>query len=396
MHNLTKIKVFRILLYVTYPFSLIFLLPAAAMRKKWNVRHFFFFDRYAIGGAQKVHLDILESISDLPKIVFFTRLSPNDKMKKSFYSFKNTRCFDIHFWCDNLLFRLFSVHYYAFLVNRYPNAVVLSSNSTFFYDMVPFLNKHVKKIELLHNFSYGKNGMEFFGLANYRYLDLRLVIDTITFQNILEQYHTFNVPKIYFDRVQTIEYGVPIPPPTQKPEMPPLNILYAGRGSKQKRIWLLNRIAEYFIQHGTAVTFTFAGSMGDELSPAVKAHCKVLTEVGEKTVMDDLFSKSHVIILTSSFEGFPVVVKEGMSFGCVPLVTALPGNKTHLVHDFNALLLDDVENEDSVVNHAINNIEMLLNNLDVLERLSKTCYDYAAQNFSKNNFLKTYRHLLLS
>jgi glycosyltransferase involved in cell wall biosynthesis len=136
--------------------------------------------------------------------------------------------------------------------------------------------------------------------------------------------------------------------------------------------------------------------MGDELSPAVKAHCKVLTEVGEKTVMDDLFSKSHVIILTSSFEGFPVVVKEGMSFGCVPLVTALPGNKTHLVHDFNALLLDDVENEDSVVNHAINNIEMLLNNLDVLERLSKTCYDYAAQNFSKNNFLKTYRHLLLS
>lgn len=394
MHNLTKIKLFRILLCITYPLSVIFLLPAALVRKKWKVRHFFFFDRYAIGGAQKVHLDILESIRDLPKIVFFTRRSPNDKMKDSFYSFQNTHCVDIHFWCDNLLFRLFSVHYFCFLINRYPEAVIVSSNSTFFYDMLPFLRKRIRKIELLHNFSFGKNGMEFFGLANYRHLDLRLVIDSITFQNILDQYRAYNVPKIYYDRVKTIEYGVPIPAPTVKPDVPPLEVLYAGRGSKQKRIWLLNRIAEYFIQSNPSVKFTFAGSMGNELSPLVKANCKVLNEVGEKAVMDNLFRTSHVIILTSSFEGFPVVVKEGMSFGCVPIVTALPGNKTHLVHGFNALLLDDVENEDSVVNHAIKNIEKLLHDPDALKRLSKNCYEYAAQNFSKDNFFKTYRQLL--
>lgn len=394
MHNLTKIKLFRILLCITYPFCFIFLFPVLLSRKKWHVHHFFFFDRYAIGGAQKVHLDILEAVKDLPKTVFFTRHSPNDKMKDSFYSFKNTQCFDIHFWCDNLLLRLFSVHYFCFLINQCPDAIVLSSNSTFFYDMLPFLKKKIRKIELLHNFSYGKKGMEFFGLANYQYLDFRLVIDRITFQNILEQYVLHNIPKNYYDRVKVIEYGVPIPPPTTKLDVPPLKILYAGRGTKQKRIWLLNRIAEHFINNNSPVAFTFVGSMRDELSPTVKTHYRVLNEVGEKAIMNDLFRASHLIILTSSFEGFPVVVKEGMSFGCVPMVTALPGNKTHLVHDFNALLLDDVENEDSVVDHAIENIEMLLHNPRILERLSKNCYNYAVQNFSKDNFFKSYRELL--
>jgi glycosyltransferase involved in cell wall biosynthesis len=134
--------------------------------------------------------------------------------------------------------------------------------------------------------------------------------------------------------------------------------------------------------------------MADDLSPLVQKHCTVLNEVGDKAVMDDLFRIAHIIILTSSFEGFPVVVKEGMSFGCVPIVTALPGNKTHLVHNFNALLLDDVENEDSVVNHAITNIEMLCNKPGALRQLSENCYDYAKQNFSKEDFFKSYRQLL--
>ena len=111
MHNLTKIKIFRIALWITYPLALLFLYPLALLRKQNSSGLFFLFDRYSIGGAQRIHLDILHSVPDIPKQVWFTRKSPNDKLKKTFYSVPATSNFDIHGVCDWLLFRLFSVHY---------------------------------------------------------------------------------------------------------------------------------------------------------------------------------------------------------------------------------------------------------------------------------------------
>lgn len=396
MHNLTKIKLFRILLWVTYPISIILLYPLVLLRKKNPSSLFFFFDRYAIGGAQRVHLDILESVRDIFKIVYFTRYSPNDKLKQEFYSFPDTKCVDIHFWCDNLLFRLFIVHFYAFYLNRHKNTVVLSSNSTFFYDMLPFLRKSAKKIELLHNFSYGKKGMEFFGLANHRFLDYRMVIDAVTLQNIYDQYKHFNIDEKFNPRVQLIEFGVDIPASTEKIPVPPLKILYAGRGTAQKRIWLLNEIVEHFLNINAPVEFTFAGSMADELSATVKEECTVYREIGDRNEMNRLYRGSHAIILTSAFEGFPLVIKEGMSFGCIPIVTGLPGNRIHLKHLKNALLMEDPEDERAVVQQGINNIDLLLNNPLLLRDLSANAYDYAVDYFQKAEFLKKYRSLLLN
>jgi glycosyltransferase involved in cell wall biosynthesis len=395
MHNLTKIKLFRTLLWVVFPFALIFVYPFALLRRRKRTSLFFLFDRYAIGGAQRVYFDILESVSDIQKTVYFTRESGDASLKESFYSLPNTECYDIHFWCDNLLFRLFSVHFISFYVNRHDHAKVLGSNSTFFYDMLPFLNKQVTKIELLHNFSFGKKGMEFFGLANHKFLDERMVIDNTTKENIIEQYKFYGVPQSYNNRIQVVEYGVNIPEPVVKSPVPPLKILYAGRGTRQKRIWLLNRIAAHFISNGSPVEFTFVGSMGSDLSAFVKKHCNVLGETGDQNVMRRLFSEHHVVILTSAFEGFPVVVKEGMSFGCVPIVTALPGNRIHLKHLSNALLIESVEDENRVVEEGIRNIEMLISQPELLAKLSQNAYEYAQKKFGKQDFLTAYRTLLV-
>lgn len=394
MHNLTKIKIFRVLLWIIYPFALVLIFPFAFIKGKKRSSIFFFFDRYAIGGAQRVYLDILESINDIQKTVYFTRKSADDKLKQRFYSLPFTECHDIHFWCDNLLFRLFTVHYFAFYLNRHIGTKILGSNSTFFYDMLPFLNKNIKKIELLHNFSYGKKGMEFFGLANHRYIDARMVIDNYTKENIINQYKTFGIPVTFNDKVHVMEYGVSIPQPADKPSVPPLKILYAGRGTRQKRIWLLNKIAEHFISDHSPVEFTFAGSMSDELSETVMKNCKVSGEIGNQKEMNDLFATHHAIILTSSFEGFPVVVKEGMAFGCVPVVTALPGNKIHLQHLTNALLIENVENENKVVEEGIRNIKLILSQPDLLRTLSQNAYLYAQKKFGKQEFLTAYRKLL--
>jgi glycosyltransferase involved in cell wall biosynthesis len=393
MHNLTKIKTFRILLWITYPLAIVACFPIALLKKRKPSGLFFFFDRYSIGGAQRVYLDILEAVHGTQKTVYFTRKSSDTGLKIEFYSRPNTDCRDIHRWTENLLLRIFTVHYYAFFVNRHSNVRILGSNSTFFYDMLPYLKPGCKRMELFHNFAFNKNGMEFFGLANYRYLDVRLLVDGITKQNIEQQYKQYRIPDRYSEKLRVVEYGVELPSYPQKSATPPLKILYAGRGSSQKRIWLLNRIVEYFITR-TDVQFTFAGSMRNELSDNVRTHCIVYDEVGDREVMNALFRNTHAIILTSAFEGFPVVVKEGMANGCIPIVTALPGNKLHLEHLVNSLLIEEPENEENVVKNAIDNIETLLSDSALLQLLSRNAHSYAMKNFGKHAFLKAYRELL--
>ena len=386
MHNLTKIKIFRLLLVCTYPFAFIFLYPFALARKKNSSNLFFFFDRYAMGGAQRIFLDILNSVPQVHKQVYFTRSSADDTLKQLFYSIPQTESRDIHFWCDNLLFRLFSVHYWCFYINRHEKAHVFSSNSTFFYDMLPFLKKRFCKTELLHNFTYGKMGMEFFGLANHEYLSFRIVYDNLTLQNIKRQYAEYKVDDRYFTRVLFIEPGVQIDPPAEKNMDAPLKVLYAGRGGVQKRVWLISKIAEHFIRANQPVEFHFAGNMEDDLSPFVIEHSTLYGRVSDAKKMKEIYQACHVILLTSAYEGFPMVIKEGMANGCVPVVTALEGNKTHLVNNSNALLIDDIENEEAVVKQGIEKINLLLQHKDIHRQLAVSCRKYAEAHFNKKLF----------
>src|SRR6185503_5067893 len=127
MHNLTKIKWFRIILGIAYPFAWLFIRPFAVYSKKKATAFVFFFDRYSLGGAQKVHLDILSVLENTDKQVYFTRRSPDNAMKDHFFALRNTITKDIHASCDNLFLRVFTVHYYAFLLNKHTPKIIFGS-----------------------------------------------------------------------------------------------------------------------------------------------------------------------------------------------------------------------------------------------------------------------------
>lgn len=391
MHNLTKIKLFRILLLCSYPLAIIFVYPFVFFRKLNPSGYFFFFDRYVIGGAQKVHIDVLQAISETNKQVFFTRYSPNDKLKEAFLHIPNTSSHDIHTWCDNLLFRLFTVHYFAFYINRHTHAIIFSSNSTFFYDMLFFLNKRHMRVELLHNFTYGNNGMEFFGLANHKYLNYRLVVDDATRRNIIQQYREHGVPEHYTEQIILIEPGVDVPEQITKDYNLPIKVLYAGRGGPQKRIYLLDRIATEIIKKNISIEFHFAGTMMDELSDFVKQHSIIHGEISSQEAMYQLYKQCHVLLMTSAYEGFPMLIKEGMANGCIPVVTALEGNKMHLANNINALMITEPEDEDNVVEQGVKHLETLANYPEKLMELSTSCHKYAKERFDKSAFIRAYR-----
>jgi glycosyltransferase involved in cell wall biosynthesis len=381
---------------ITWLPSLLFLYPLALIRKKSKTGLFFFFDRYAMGGAQRIHIDILKTVQDTQKEVYFTRLSPNSLFKDEFYSLPNTNLKDIHFWCDNLLFRLFSVHYFSFYINRHPSGRLFGSNSTFFYDMLPFISRRIIKMELLHNFTFGKKGMEFFGLMNCRLLDLRIVYDDYTRENIKKQYTDKQVNPAMLKRLLFIEPGVDIPESVKKNLTLPLKIISAGRGGIQKRIWLINKVAEYFIDRGEAVEFHFAGNLISELTLKVTQRSVIHGEISDPEKMKEIQAQCAVALLTSSYEGFPMFIKEAMANGCIPVVTALPGNLTHLKNGVNCLLIDAIENEEEVIMQAIEKIQSLVSDQPLRQRLSSAAYEYAKSHFTRQAFTTAYRTILLS
>lgn len=395
MHNRTKIKIFRIACWVTYPLALICIYPLTLFKKKKS-NLIFFLDRYSIGGAQRVHLDVLESVKDTYKEVYFTRRSVDTSLKEAFKAIPNTKIADIHFWCDNLLVRLFTVHFYAYYINRHKKMHVFSSNSTFFYDLLPFLRRHIITTELLHNFTFGKNGMEFFGLANYTNLTHRIVIDTFTLQNIQNQYEQYHVPAEYINRLVLWNPGVDVPFFFKKVYELPLNILYAGRGGAQKRIHLLNAIAEHCIKVNWPVHFYFAGPMENELTELVRQNAVLQGKITRKEEMNKLYEKMHVLLMTSAYEGFPMLIKEGMAWGCVPVVTALEGNRMHLRSYENALLIEAVKDETGVVKQGISRIQELLADTSLLKKISASAYQYSSTHFNKKKFIETCRTFLLN
>ncbi|HTB24800.1 MAG TPA: glycosyltransferase family 4 protein, partial [Puia sp.] len=273
-------------------------------------------------------------------------------------------------------------------------AHVFGANSTFFYDMLPFVNKKIIRTELLHNFTFGKKGMEFFGLENYRYLDNRIIYDYFTKNNIEKQYAEFHIDQSFLRRILFIEPGVDIPPEKEKPFDLPLKIICAGRGGPQKRMWLVNRIAEYLIDTSAAVEFHFAGTMVNELSEKLKARALIHGEISDPVKMAALMAESDIALLTSSYEGFPMFIKESMANGCIPVVTALPGNLMHLKDRYNSLLIHEILDEAKLIQEGIQIIIELTRNRNFCLQLSREAYNYAKQHFSRDEFNAAYRKLL--
>jgi L-malate glycosyltransferase len=260
--------------------------------------------------------------------------------------------------------------------------------------MLPFLRSDLTTTELFHNFAHNKNGMEFFGLANHQYLTHRFIYDNYTLNNIRKQYKEYGVPDSFLERIVFIEPGVTIPASHNKNYQLPLKILYAGRGGSQKRVWILNDVIQEIVSRKLPVEFYFAGTMQEDLNAYSKEHSTIYGPLHSEREMYDAYNNAQVLILTSQFEGFPMVIKESMACGCIPLVTALEGNKMHLEHLKNALLIENIMDEKSVAEQAINHIQFLLDRPDELERLSIACYQYAANHFNRELFYRDCRTLL--
>ena len=376
--------------------SLVFKIGQASVwmyPRVFKTRLLLFFPHYHIGGADKVHADIATFLKDEEPVIFITYPSNDNSQLKKFLTAGTVIEFGT---C--LRFKLIE----RFLFGRISMAInrdetvktIAGSNNHFFYQLLPHLRQNLRKVDLLH--TYG-SGIEEYTLPFAKYLDQRIVINENVRVALRQQYELWQQEKDLGSRICVIENRITLPQgPFEKASLPPLKVLYVGRGSVEKRIDLIAQVAESCAQSDRNIQFTFVGpGIESWISPQRIRYCRVNGPLTDQALLERQYRDAHVIILLSAFEGFPIVIMEGMACGAVPLVTDVGGLNVHVKHGVNGFLIENSANEQQIVSDSVKVLLELRRSPQLLEQISQACTIHAQKHFAQPGYREKYRAVIL-
>ena len=109
--------------------------------------------------------------------------------------------------------------------------------------------------------------------------------------------------------------------------------------------------------------------------------------------MKRIYEEADVLLMTSSFEGLPVVIMQMMAYGKVVVSTAVNGIPDYIHHMENGLLIKAIS-ENEIIEEGTTCIEMLLQDPELRKKLGKRSREIAIEKFSRDAFCSNYRKLL--
>jgi glycosyltransferase involved in cell wall biosynthesis len=349
---------------------------------------FFFFPFMHVGGAEKVHSDIVGCFSGEKPWVFFTKRSDNDKFRSHFPV--GAHLFNI--WPLLKYGYPFSVGVMAGFVNRHKSPVVFGSNSLFYYLMIPYLKPHVRRVDLMHAFG---GASDEFSLPVVEKIDWRVVINGKTTADLKAQYMANHVDPRLLDRIVLIENRVTIPQEYPKRiAANDLTVIFVGRGAPEKRVHLVGKAATRCTEKMIPARFVLVGDIGEAVEACDRANCLWRGEIANPSELEGIYREADVLVLTSDREGFPIVIMEAMAHGVVPVCTDVGGISRHLRHGSNGILLENGA-EEKIVEGLVSSTELLCKDRKLLKRLSLNAFEYARATFDSGTFCSDYRRLIL-
>lgn len=160
---------------------------------------FCLFPYYHVGGAERVHADIVGCIKGKKPVVIFTEKSMNDSFLKHFS--KNARIVDFSLKIKNVhlskIERWIIAGYIIGMIKANNNPVILSSNSLQFYNILPFIAGSSRPVDIIHAF-WG--GLDESSMDVVRFLHKRVII-TRSHRNYMEQMYKSRKIEALLDRV---------------------------------------------------------------------------------------------------------------------------------------------------------------------------------------------------
>ena len=357
------------------------------LKTKHNV--FLFFPNADIGGAPKVNADITELLKNDHPIIIFSKKGQNNLYRER-YEKTGVKIIDLHPYIDNKLFHFINFFFRGLLaawINQQDNPVVFGGESIFFYKVIPHIRKDIRCVELTHVDRWMPYTIGFIDR-----IDARVFSTKKGMENVKQQYIQNQLPEHYSERLFFIDNAVDIPEVINTVNEK-MEVFFIGRGSAQKRIHLVAAIAKVIHQKGLPVHFNFVGDVDKMIDPLLYPFCSFYGTIIDETTMNDIYRKADVLLLTSSFEGLPVVIMQMMAYGKLVISTAVSGIPDYIFHQQNGLLLYAKE-EEGIIAEGIQQIEWLLNEPAKRAALGVQARKDAISQFSRQSFERNYRRIL--
>ncbi len=377
-------------LVIMFPFVVLGKLAGQLFPLKPQHNIFLFFPASDIGGSVKVNVDITECIRDQKPVIIFSK-KPKNNQFRSLFEVEGVRIIDLHKYIDNKIYHFVNFFFRGVLaawINKSDKPVIFGGESIFFYKMLPHVKKNTKKIELCH-----LNTWINYSLAFAKYIDLRIFSTPKIKRDVEELYHRNHLPQSFFNKLLFIDNKVDIPP-FKEIANNTLEVLYVGRGAPQKRVHLIAEIAKQVHQAGDPVHFSFAGDVENLIPADVKEYVTLYGNVRDEKALHDIYMGSDVLILTSAYEGLPIVIMDMMARGKIVLSTAVDGIPDYITHLENGMLITE-KDETKIVQQGIELLRLLLTRPDLKREIERRSYQYASKHFSGETFCHSYRKFLL-
>ena len=355
---------------------------------------FFFFPFYHTGGAEKVHSLIAKATGGENCIIFFTRKSHNT----TFYqTFADTGCEmrDISRYTDNKLFYFLNIIFRGIItgyINRQVSPpVVFNGQSNFGYKISPWVTKGIRQVELIHsisNFSYIR-------MPFLPFIEKTVMISMEKIKEHLSLYRKFGVPESYDAKIHYIanasEFDLIS---VNDKDYSGVTVLYSGRATVEKRSHLVAEIAKRVHAVNPAIQFVMVGDEFASLRSAETSFMQFKGNIADQNELKTVYLQSHVLLITSSTEGFPLAVIEGMAYGTAILSTPGGDLPIHVRENQNGFLFSSVQNEEKIIQEGADHILRLADNKERLKEIAANNIQYAQENFSFRKFAEAYHQII--
>ncbi|THU39463.1 glycosyltransferase family 4 protein [Niastella caeni] len=372
-----------------FPFVLLGKICGHIFPLKTSHNIFLFFPNTDIGGAPRVNIDITACVKDQRPLIIFSK-KPQNGLFKDKYIMEGVRTLDLHRLIDNKLFHFVNFFYRGLLatwINKQKGATVLGGESLFFYKVIPHLSKEIKCVEVCHLATWLPYSIGFIDRITTRLFSTERLKEQVA-----EQYRENKLPEHYFKKLCFIDNAIEIPEYLQT-DNNNLEVYFIGRGAPQKRVHLVAAIAEKINSKQLPVKFNFVGDVDNVIDPSNYPYCKFYGNVKDDAQMRKIYEQADVLILTSAYEGLPIVVMEMMARGKPIISTAVNGIPNYIHHRENGLLIQATD-EEEIVAEGCQYVEELLNNKPMRVSFGKRGRVIAIERFSKEEFCKSYRQVL--
>lgn len=360
----------------------------------WNeVEIVFFFPYYHTGGAERVHSSIVAALAQKKILVIFTKASATKALLPSFSSYANYVELNSILNKRNVRLNLILNKCLLKKINTSTSLKkVFGANSDYFYELLPSISTHIKRLDLFHAFSYDDYRASLV-VESAPYIDHRIVINQEALNTVLCYYKIAGVDSLQ-ERIQIISNGVILPNPDLKIKKELIRIGFIGRWSEEKRPEIFLKTAQNVRQQFPEVQFFMAGSGTISNQKIIESHGVVLLgDIHDTKILNDVYASTSILVLTSVYEGFPMVFMEGMSFGCIPVTTNVGGVDSHIKNGITGYLIDELE-EDKIIANLVTHLCHLIKQPSLIQELSNNCRKYARAHFSIQQFNEAYQKLL--